>query len=97
MGGMGTLLNNRLLFALVCYGLALLFVVGPWFFPEAPEVPERDMRWVGVVLWVLIASPISGALIGMGTGNLYGRRWLGAIIGFAAPIIILLALRAIWH
>ena len=61
-----------------CYGLAVLFVA------EGLSCPPG----VGGDLWTLIVCPVSGAMIGVGTGELYGRRWLGAMIGFASGLLI---------
>ena len=75
-------LIDRVCFAIACYGVALLFVAeGLWCPP-------------GVVgdLWTLITCPVSGAMIGVGTGDLYGRRWLGAMIGFASGLLIQLVI-----
>jgi hypothetical protein len=88
--------SNR--FSYVCYGLALAWVcllpTVPWFLPEHdPDIHEFPLpAWFAVAIWLILTSPIPGALIGLGTGNLYGNRWGGAAIGFAIPAFILFGL-----
>ena len=82
-----------------CYGSALAFValvaVFAWF--DTPE-PKSELPVSALaVTYLILTSPITGALIGLGTGDLFGHRWIGAAVGFVAlPVSILLALNAIY-
>jgi hypothetical protein len=91
--------SNR--FSPVCYGVAFAWVafwpIIIWYSPESldPNVHEILPNGLQLALWLILTSPIPGALVGAGIGNLYGQRWQGALIGFVAPIVILLALRKV--
>ncbi len=76
--------------AYIGFGLALVFIIGPWFLPYyvvamSPETASLGMR-------VLHFSPMMAALDATGTGLLVAENPLPAFLATLAVVVILLAL-----
>jgi len=76
--------------AYIGFGLALVFIIGPWFLPYyvvamSPETASLGMR-------VLHFSPMMAALDATGTGLLVAENPLPAFLATLAVVVILVAL-----
>ena len=92
--------RDRLFFALACYASVLAWVafslVLSWFSPEGLDLRGR---FTGGILILFFTLPVSGMVIGLGTGALlsrggYGAR--GAILGLTLGILVVAATFMAW-
>jgi hypothetical protein len=87
------LVDNRVLFPLLCYASALAWVaicfIGPWL--TGPRPGCLGSVEAGVMLMLFFTLPIPATMIGLGTGSLFNHPWRGAMIGFAPTLAIQLA------
>ena len=74
----------------VGFGLALVFVIGPWFLPYYVMAMPPDTASLG--MRVLHFSPVMAALDATGTGLLVAENPLPALLATLAVVVILVAL-----
>src|SRR2546428_22444 len=74
----------------VGFGLALIFVIGPWFLPYYVMAMPPDTASLG--MRVLHFSPMMAALDATGTGLLVAENPLPALLATLAVVVILVAL-----
>jgi len=72
------------------FGLALVFVIGPWFLPYYVMAMPPDTASLG--MRVLLFSPMMAALDATGTGLLVAENPLPAFLATLAVVVILVAL-----
>ena len=72
------------------FGLALLFVIGPWYIPYyLQSLPSETASWL---LRFLHFSPVMAALDERGTGTFVAENPLPAFLATASVVLILVAL-----
>jgi hypothetical protein len=77
---------NRLIIAMTCYAAVMAYVALCFSWPKSNDHDLGDLDIT--MMWIWLAAPALGIVVGFGTGGLLNHRLRGALVGFGLALLI---------